>query len=325
MTGELERQVVLITGAGRGIGRAAAELLAQRGAAVGVVDVNADDALAVADAILAAGGRALALPADVSDRAAVLAAAERLAEQFGPLTGIVNNAMWIRYGAVEGVEEDVLDRMLAVGVKAVFWGTQALLAHGAAEGGAIVNICSPVADLGMANTASYTAVKGAIGALTRQLAVELGGRGIRVNAVTPGAVPTPGARAIVNEDGYAIRRRQTPLGRLGEEREIAAGIAFLIGPDASFVTGEILHVDGMNGGPGGNRNVTDEVIDSALRYRVQAPMIDNLMKEIGIEGGSLGRMTDVLRDAKDISSLTRDKKGKGKAGGGKDDDDDRDH
>ena len=86
---------------------------------------------------------------------------------------------------------------------------------------------------------------------------------------------------------------------------------------------KILHVDGMNGGPGGNRNVTDEVIDSALRYRVQAPMIDNLMKEIGIEGGSLGRMTDVLRDAKDISSLTRDKKGKPKPA--KDDDDDRDH
>lgn len=86
---------------------------------------------------------------------------------------------------------------------------------------------------------------------------------------------------------------------------------------------KILHVDGLNGGTGGNRNVTDEVIDSALRYRVQAPMIDNLMKEIGIEGGSLGRMTDVLRDAKDIASLTRDKKGKGKPA--KDDDDDRDH
>ena len=90
---------------------------------------------------------------------------------------------------------------------------------------------------------------------------------------------------------------------------------------------KILHVDGMNGGPGGNRNVTDEVIDSALRYRVQAPMIDNLMKEIGIEGGSLGRMTDVLRDAKDISNLTRDKKGKGKekdATAQDDRDDDRD-
>ncbi len=87
---------------------------------------------------------------------------------------------------------------------------------------------------------------------------------------------------------------------------------------------KILHVDGMNGGPsGGNRNVTDEVIDSALRYRVQAPMIDNLMKEIGIEGGSLGRMTEVLRDAKDISSLTRDKKGKAKPSSD-DADDDRD-
>lgn len=87
---------------------------------------------------------------------------------------------------------------------------------------------------------------------------------------------------------------------------------------------KILHVDGINGGQGGNRNVTDEVIDSALRYRVQAPMIDNLMKDIGIEGGSLGRMTDVLRDAKDIASLTRDKKGKGKTGK-EVDDDDRDH
>ncbi|RWQ19238.1 flotillin family protein [Mesorhizobium sp.] len=84
---------------------------------------------------------------------------------------------------------------------------------------------------------------------------------------------------------------------------------------------KILHVDGINGGQGGSRNVTDEVIDSALRYRVQAPMIDNLMKEIGIEGGSLGRMTDVLRDAKDIASLSRDKKGKAKSGKDTDDDD----
>jgi uncharacterized membrane protein YqiK len=88
---------------------------------------------------------------------------------------------------------------------------------------------------------------------------------------------------------------------------------------------KILHVDGMNGGPQGSRNVTDEVIDSALRYRVQAPMIDNLMKEIGIEGGSLGRMTDVLRDAKDISNLTRDSKGKAKNGKQNDDDRDNDH
>lgn len=86
---------------------------------------------------------------------------------------------------------------------------------------------------------------------------------------------------------------------------------------------KILHIDGLNGGgAGGGRNVTDEVIDSALRYRVQAPMIDNLMKEIGIEGGSLGRLTDVLRDAKDISSLTRDKTQPGKSGRGRDEHED---
>jgi len=87
---------------------------------------------------------------------------------------------------------------------------------------------------------------------------------------------------------------------------------------------KILHVDGLNGGTGGNRNVTDEVIDSALRYRVQAPMIDSLMKDIGIEGGSLGRMTDVLRDAKDIVSLTKDKAKPTKNGKAKTEVDDRD-
>ena len=118
------------------------------------------------------------------------------------------------------------------------------LKHAGKAPAAIVNLASPAADLGVANTSSYTAVKGAIVALTRQLAVELGPQGIRVNAVAPGAVPTPGARAIVDEAGYAKRRAQTPLGRLGEEDEIAAAIAFLLGRDASFITGEVLHADG---------------------------------------------------------------------------------
>jgi NAD(P)-dependent dehydrogenase (short-subunit alcohol dehydrogenase family) len=236
--------VILVTGAGRGIGRAAAERLARDGASVGVLDISADLAAETVASIHQAGGRALALTTDVADRAAMLSAAARLSSEFGPLTGVVNDAMWIRYGPIENLAEDDLDRMLAVGVKGPIWGVQALLAHRGPGTACVVNLASPVADLGMANTVAYTAVKGAIVALTRQMAVELGPQGIRVNAVAPGAVPTPGARAIVDEAGYVKRRGQTPLGRLGEESEIAAAIAFLCGPDASFITGEVLHVDG---------------------------------------------------------------------------------
>lgn len=244
MSENLSGQVILVTGAGRGIGGAAARLLASRGAAVGVFDIAADLASETANAIKAAGGKALAIVADAADRRAVFDAAAALRDAFGPLTGIVNDAIWIRYGPVEGIEEEVLDRMLAVGIKGPIWGVQALLAHRGDKPAAIVNLASPAADLGMANTASYTSVKGAIVALTRQLAVELGPQGIRVNAVAPGAVPTPGARAIVDEAGYAKRRAQTPLGRLGEEDDIAKAIAFLLGPDAGFITGEVLHADG---------------------------------------------------------------------------------
>ena len=244
MSEDLTDQVVLVTGAGRGIGGATARLLAARGAAVGVFDIAADLAGETADAIRTAGGRALPIVADASERKAVFDAAASLSAAFGPLTGVVNDAIFIRYGPVEGVEEEVLDRMFAVGIKGAFWGVQALLAHRGDRPASVVNLASPVADLGTANTSSYTSVKGAIVALTRQLAVELGPKGVRVNAVAPGAVPTPGARAIVDEAGYARRRAQTPLGRLGEEAEIAAAIAFLIGPDASFITGEVLHADG---------------------------------------------------------------------------------
>ena len=241
----LSGRTILVTGAGRGIGRAAAELMASRGAAVGVVDINAESCSEVCAAIAAAGGKAVPLEADVSDRSAVLSAAEALASAFGPLDAVVNDAIWIRYEPIAEVRDEVLDRMLAVGIKGTFWGVQALLDNIDPErGGSVVNLASPAADLGMANAASYTAVKGAIVSLTRQLAVELGSRRVRVNAVAPGAVPTPGARAVVSDEGYELRKRQTPLGRLGAAEDVAAGIAFLVGPDADFITGEVLHVDG---------------------------------------------------------------------------------
>lgn len=245
MKGTLAGQVVLVTGAGRGIGASTALELALRGAKVGLVDVDAALAAETEATIHAQGGEALALPTDVSDRQAIHEAGAALAKRFGPLTAVVNNAIWIRYEPVDAVTEDVLGRMLGIGLKGTFWGVQALLAHrDPAVPASIVNLASPAADLGVANTSSYSAIKGAIVALTRQLAVELGPQGVRVNAVAPGAVPTPGARGIVSEEGYALRKRQTPLGRLGTPEDVARAIAFLISMEADFVTGEVLHADG---------------------------------------------------------------------------------
>ena len=114
---------------------------------------------------------------------------------------------------------ETIDRMLAVGLKGVFWGIQALLAlRDPAVPAAIVNLASPAADLGIANAATYSTIKGGIVSLTRQLAVELGPQGVRVNAVAPGSVPTPGARTIVDEAGFAKRREQAPLAPPGPAR-----------------------------------------------------------------------------------------------------------
>jgi len=125
------------------------------------------------------------------------------------------------------------------------WGAQLLLAHlDSSRGGVLINMASPVAERGYPNTAIYSLVKGALVTLTKTLAAELGPRGVRVNAVAPGSVPTPGAVGLNDEAEYARRARTIPLRRLGHEEDNAAAVAFLLGPSASFINGEILHVDG---------------------------------------------------------------------------------
>jgi NAD(P)-dependent dehydrogenase (short-subunit alcohol dehydrogenase family) len=242
---DLTNKTILITGGGRGIGRGAAELAAASGAIVGIADINADSCHETAAAIEKAGGRAHAVPGDVSTRAGFHAVAEAFAAKAGPIAGLVNAAMWIRYEPIEEVSEETFERLVSVGLKAPVWGAQAVLRHMNPEAGAaIVNFGSPAADQGYPTTAIYASVKGAVQTLTRTLAVELGPKKVRVNAVTPGAVPTPGARAIVDEAGYEFRRRKTPLGRLGRELDIANAIAFLLSDEADFITGALLHVDG---------------------------------------------------------------------------------
>lgn len=242
---EVSEQAVLITGAGRGLGRAMAVTLAQHGAAVGLVDIDASSCAETAERIRSAGGRASSFEADVSSQVAVLDAANRFACEHGGLDAVINNAMLLRYDPITAITETIADRMLGIGVKGAIWGAQALLTYRKKDrSAAIINMSSPVAERGYPNTALYSAVKGALCTLTRTLAAELGPLGVRVNALAPGSVPTPGAMGLNDPAEYERRARTIPLRRLGHEDDVGAAALFLLSPSAAFINGEILHIDG---------------------------------------------------------------------------------
>lgn len=238
-------RIAIVTGAGRGIGEAVARRLARDGFGVVVADIAGDRAERTAAAIRDEGGIAEPLALDVSDRDAAFAAVADVVARHGRVDVLVNNAMWIRYGALETMDEETIERMLAVGLKGVIWMSQAALEPMRAQGsGCIVNVSSPAATRATAGAAIYSAVKGGVSSLTWQMSTELGRQGIRVNAVVPGAVPTEGARALVDDAGYELRREKTPLGRLGTPEDLAGAVSFLASEDASFVNGHLLAVDG---------------------------------------------------------------------------------
>ncbi len=245
MVGRLEGKVALVTGGGQGIGRAISEAYAREGAFVGILDLKPEIAEGAAAEIVAAGGKAVGLVGNVARREEVFAAVEKLKVAAGPVTLLVNNAMWNRYGPLEDQNEETIGRMIDVGFKGVIWGYQAVVPQmREAGGGVIVNIASPSAVLAMKHGIMYSAIKAAVAASTRSAAAEFGPDNIRVNAIAPGSTRTDGANRVVSEEGWEARRQRVPLQRLGEPEDIANAAIFLASSEAGWISGDMLFVDG---------------------------------------------------------------------------------
>jgi NAD(P)-dependent dehydrogenase (short-subunit alcohol dehydrogenase family) len=252
MSGQMEGRVALITGAGSGIGRAAAQRFAAEGCAVAVVDMMATAAAETAGKIVAEGGRAISCPADVTVDAEVRTAVGHAVEAFGGLDVLYNNAGVNSSGSIVDATEEDWDRCLAVNAKGTFLCSRAAVEYLAASGsGAIVNQGSVAALVGIPSFAAYCAAKGAVVALTRSMAIDLAPRGIRVNAICPGTVFTPLMEPMLRargdgdmQVGLARTVVKYPIGRLGTPEEIASAALFLASDQASFLTGSVLAADG---------------------------------------------------------------------------------
>jgi NAD(P)-dependent dehydrogenase (short-subunit alcohol dehydrogenase family) len=245
----LEGKVALITGAGSGIGKVAAERFAAEGAGVVVADISAAEAEAVAAGISRAGGRARAVEVDVSDEQQVEAMVASAVDLYGGLHVLLNNAGVFPDddGGLRETPPATWQHVMDVNLKGVWLGCRAAVpAMLESGGGSIVNVASFVALMGAATAqVAYTASKGGVLALTREIAVEYARRGIRVNALCPGPIETPLLAELLSDPARRERRLvHIPIGRFGRPEEIAAAAIFLASDESSFMTGSALVVDG---------------------------------------------------------------------------------
>lgn len=243
-------RTAIVTGGGQGIGLAVSMRLAADGANVAVWDRNADTAAATAAAIIDAGGTAVAMQIDVTDRVGIDAGVAAVREQFGPPTILINNAGITPFKKFMEITQADFEQVLAVNVIGTFHCCQAVLPEMIAAGwGRIVNISSSSAQTGNARQVHYSSSKGAVIAMTRSLAKEFGPRGVTVNTVPPSFVDTPSLRDAEEEGrlgpGVAEHEKATPVRRVGRPEDIASACAFLVRDDASYITGQII---GVNGG-----------------------------------------------------------------------------
>jgi NAD(P)-dependent dehydrogenase (short-subunit alcohol dehydrogenase family) len=251
MTSEAELGTLIVTGASRGIGAAVATLAGERGYAVAVNFATGEsEARTVVDAIVAAGGRAVAIGADVSREAQIIQMFQTAERELGPIKGLVNNAgITGGFARVEQVSSAAIANVLAVNVSGTILcsreGVRRMSTRRGGSGGAIVNISSRAAHTGAPGEwVHYAASKGAIDSFTIGLAREVATEGIRVNAVAPGLVDT-GLHAASGEPGRLQRLMGTiPMGRAGAPREVAEGVLWLLSSAASYTTGAILQIGG---------------------------------------------------------------------------------
>jgi NAD(P)-dependent dehydrogenase (short-subunit alcohol dehydrogenase family) len=248
--GRAQDRPAIVTGAASGIGRAVADLLAEEGAPVVLVDLDAAGVAAAAEAITAAGGRAVAVAGDVTSDDDCRRAVDACVAAFGPPRIVVNSAGIIRRTSVVETPEGEWDLVMAVNVKSIYLlGRHAIPAMAAAGGGAIVNVGSGWGLAGGPRAASYCASKGAVVNLTRAMAIDHGPQGIRVTCVCPGDTDTPLLRGEARQLGedeasFLAAAADRPLARVGTPEDTARAVLYLVSDDAAWVTGTTLVVDG---------------------------------------------------------------------------------